>query len=282
MHGRFYDDFERNGELYTNMSYVTIKNLSFAYPDEAEKLILKDIDMNVEKGEFVCLLGQSGCGKSTFLRLLAGLEHPTNGEIFFGDEAINGASLERGMVFQDYGLFPWMTAGENIMLALQQKFPKRNKKELREIAVNMLQKVGLDETVYRKLPKELSGGMKQRCAIARAFSIDPPVLLMDEPFGALDAVTRARLQVMVLELWAREDPKKTVFFVTHDVDEALLLANRIFVFGQSPSNIIFECSVDKENFDITREDQFENAEIIELRHTLTRHINKDVARRISD
>lgn len=282
MHGRFYDDFERNGELYTNMSYVTIKNLSFAYPDEAGKLILKDIDMNVEKGEFVCLLGQSGCGKSTFLRLLAGLEHPTNGEIFFGDEAINGASLERGMVFQDYGLFPWMTAGENIMLALQQKFPKRNKKELKEIAVNMLQKVGLDETVYRKLPKELSGGMKQRCAIARAFSIDPPVLLMDEPFGALDAVTRARLQVMVLELWAREDPKKTVFFVTHDVDEALLLANRIFVFGQSPSNIIFECSVDKENFDITREDQFENAEIIELRHTLIRHINKDVARRISD
>ena len=282
MHGRFYDDFERNGELYTNMSYVTIKNLSFAYPDEAEKLILKDIDMNVEKGEFVCLLGQSGCGKSTFLRLLAGLEHPTNGEIFFGDEAINGASLERGMVFQDYGLFPWMTAGENIMLALQQKFPKRNKKELKEIAVNMLQKVGLDETVYRKLPKELSGGMKQRCAIARAFSIDPPVLLMDEPFGALDAVTRARLQVMVLELWAREDPKKTVFFVTHDVDEALLLANRIFVFGQSPSNIIFGCSVDKENFDITREDQFENAEIIELRHTLIRHINKDVARRISD
>ena len=282
MHGRFYDDFERNGELYTNLSYVTIKNLSFAYPDEAEKLILKDINMNVEKGEFVCLLGQSGCGKSTFLRLLAGLEHPTNGEIFFGDEAINGASLERGMVFQDYGLFPWMTAGENIMLALQQKFPKRNKKELKEIAVNMLQKVGLDETVYRKLPKELSGGMKQRCAIARAFSIDPPVLLMDEPFGALDAVTRARLQVMVLELWAREDPKKTVFFVTHDVDEALLLANRIFVFGQSPSNIIFECSVDKENFDITREDQFENAEIIELRHTLIRHINKDVARRISD
>ena len=282
MHGRFYDDFERNGELYTNMSYVTIKNLSFAYPDEAEKLILKDIDMNVEKGEFVCLLGQSGCGKSTFLRLLAGLEHPTNGEIFFGDEAINGASLERGMVFQDYGLFPWMTAGENIMLALQQKFPKHNKKELKEIAVNMLQKVGLDETVYRKLPKELSGGMKQRCAIARAFSIDPPVLLMDEPFGALDAVTRARLQVMVLELWAREDLKKTVFFVTHDVDEALLLANRIFVFGQSPSNIIFECSVDKENFDITREDQFENAEIIELRHTLIRHINKDVARRISD
>lgn len=282
MHGRFYDDFERNGELYTNMSYVTIKNLSFAYPDEAEKLILKDIDMNVEKGEFVCLLGQSGCGKSTFLRLLAGLEHPTNGEIFFGDEAINGASLERGMVFQDYGLFPWMTAGENIMLALQQKFPKRSKKELKAIAVNMLQKVGLDENVYRKLPKELSGGMKQRCAIARAFSIDPPVLLMDEPFGALDAVTRARLQVMVLELWAREDPKKTVFFVTHDVDEALLLANRIFVFGQSPSNIIFECSVDKENFDITREDQFENAEIIELRHTLIRHINKDVARRISD
>ena len=258
---------------------MTVKNLSFAYAG-TDRLILKDIDMDVNAGEFVCLLGQSGCGKSTFLRLLAGLERPTTGEIALGGQPVTGASLERGVVFQDYGLFPWMTAGENIMLALRQRFPQRDKKELKQVALEMLQRVGLDESVYRKLPKELSGGMKQRCAIARAFSIDPPVLLMDEPFGALDAVTRAKLQDLVLELWSREEPKKTVFFVTHDVDEALLLANRIFVFGQSPSNIIFECSIPEEKRP-TRETQFEDVEILKLRNTLIRNINRDVSARIS-
>ena len=261
------------------MHSMTIKDLSFSYPDD-HKLVLKDISMEVGMGEFVCLLGQSGCGKSTFLRLLAGLEQPTSGEILLGEEPVKDASLDRGVVFQDYGLFPWMTAGENILLALRQRFPKRDKKELKQVALDMLKEVGLDEAVYRKLPKELSGGMKQRCAIARAFSIDPPVLLMDEPFGALDAVTRARLQDLVLELWSRQEPKKTVFFVTHDVDEALLLANRIFVFGQSPSNIIFECRIPDEKRP-TRETQFEDLETLKLRNTLIRHINRDVAERIS-
>ncbi len=261
------------------MHSLTVKNLSFAYPN-TDRLILKDIQLEVNAGEFVCLLGQSGCGKSTFLRLIAGLERPTTGEILVGDTPIKGASLERGVVFQDYGLFPWMTAGENILLALQQRFPKRDKKELRQIAMNMLSEVGLDESVYRKLPKELSGGMKQRCAIARAFSIDPPILLMDEPFGALDAVTRARLQDLVLELWSKQEPKKTVFFVTHDVDEALLLASRIFVFGQSPSNVIFECTIPADKKP-TRETQFEDVELLKLRNQLIKHINMDVASRIS-
>lgn len=261
------------------MHSMTIRNLSFSYADD-NKLILKDINMEVGMGEFVCLLGQSGCGKSTFLRLLAGLEHPTSGEILLGDKLVTGASLERGVVFQDYGLFPWMTAGENIMLALRQRFPQRNKKELKQIALEMLRAVRLDESVYRKLPKELSGGMKQRCAIARAFSIDPPVLLMDEPFGALDAVTRARLQDLVLELWSKQEPKKTVFFVTHDVDEALLLANRIFVFGQSPSNIIFDCRIPEEKHP-TRETQFEDLDALRLRNELIRQINRDVNQRIS-
>ena len=213
------------------MSSIKINNLSFAY-ESGGKLILKDINTEIGDGEFVCILGQSGCGKSTLLRLLAGLETATEGEILNDGEVIGNPSLNKGVVFQDYGLFPWMTAGENIMLALKQKFPKRNKKELKEIAINMIKAVGLDEAVYKKLPKELSGGMKQRCAIAQAFSIDPPILLMDEPFGALDAVTRARLQDLIRELWAQEEKKKTVFFVTHDVDEALLLANRILVLGQ--------------------------------------------------
>lgn len=261
------------------MRETVIKDLSFSYPG-TDKLVLKDINMDVAEGEFVSILGQSGCGKSTLLRLLAGLEKQTSGEILIDGKPFSGPSLSRGVVFQDYGLFPWMTAGENIMLALRQRFPERDKKELREVAVNMLQSVGLDKGVYNKLPKELSGGMKQRCAIARAFGIDPPILLMDEPFGAMDAVTRARLQDMVLELWRKQEPKKTVFFVTHDVDEAILLSTKIFVLGQSPSNVIFNCDIPSDGRP-TRETQFEDPKFLNLRNTLIRYINQDVASRIS-
>lgn len=261
------------------MRETVIKDLSFSYPG-TDKLVLKDINMDVAEGEFVSILGQSGCGKSTLLRLLAGLEKQTSGEILIDGKPFSGPSLSRGVVFQDYGLFPWMTAGENIMLALRQRFPERDKKELREVAVNMLQSVGLDKGVYNKLPKELSGGMKQRCAIARAFGIDPPILLMDEPFGALDAVTRARLQDMVLELWRKQEPKKIVFFVTHDVDEAILLSTKIFVLDQSPSNVIFNCDIPSDGRP-TRETQFEDPKFLNLRNTLIRYINQDVASRIS-
>lgn len=261
------------------MRETVIKDLSFSYPG-TDKLVLKDINMDVAEGEFVSILGQSGCGKSTLLRLLAGLEKQTSGEILIDGKPFSGPSLSRGVAFQDYGLFPWMTAGENIMLALRQRFPERDKKELREVAVNMLQSVGLDKGVYNKLPKELSGGMKQRCAIARAFGIDPPILLMDEPFGALDAVTRARLQDMVLELWRKQEPKKIVFFVTHDVDEAILLSTKIFVLGQSPSNVIFNCDIPSVGRP-TRETQFDDPKFLNLRNTLIRYINQDVASRIS-
>lgn len=260
------------------MSDIKVSNLSFSYPG-SEKLILTDIDMEVKAGEFVCILGQSGCGKSTLLRLLAGLEKPTTGELTIGGEPIEGASLKRGVVFQDYGLFPWMRAGENILLALRQRFPDKDKKELRQRAQDMLESVGLEAGVYQKFPKELSGGMKQRCAIAQAFGIDPPILLMDEPFGALDAVTRARLQDLVGELWSQQTPKKTVFFVTHDVDEALLLANRIIVLGQSPGSIIYDCRIAEEQR-ATRETQFDNPEVLKLRNELIRQINKDVASHI--
>lgn len=257
------------------MSEIKINNLSFAYKDQPDRLILKEIDLEVEHGEFVCLLGQSGCGKSTFLRLLAGLEDPSSGEIKMNDKPLKGASLDRSVVFQDYGLFPWMTAGENIMLALKQKYPKKSKDELKKITLDMFKEVDLDESVFKKLPKALSGGMKQRCAIARSLSINPPILLMDEPFGALDAVTRAKLQDLLLRLWTHEENKKTVFFVTHDVDEAMLLANRILVFGQSPSNIIFDKKIPDE-LHATRETLFNNPEILELRNELIYNINKDV------
>ena len=222
---------------------------------------------------------RSGCGKSTLLRLLAGLEKPTTGEICQNGERVEGAGLDRGVVFQNYGLFPWMTAGENIMLALKQKYTNMTKAQHKEIALKAIRAVGLDEAVFDKLPKELSGGMKQRCAIAQAFSINPPTLLMDEPFGALDAVTRARLQDMVLELWGSLEQKKTVFFVTHDVDEALLLATRICVLGQAPSKVIYDVKIPLEKKP-TRETLFEDAEMMKLRNELIRYINRDVASHI--
>ena len=224
------------------MSGIQIKDLSFAY-EAGGKLILKDINTEIGEGEFVCILGQSGCGKSTLLRLLAGLETATTGEILSDDVAIGEPSLNKGVVFQDYGLFPWMSAGENILLALKQRYPKRDKKELKEIAVNMIKAVGLDESIYKKLPKELSGGMKQRCAIAQAFSIDPPILLMDEPFSALDPITRAQIQTALIDM--QTAMKRTIVFVTHDMDEAIKLADRICIMEEgkitqfdTPENIL--------------------------------------------
>ena len=184
----------------------------------------------------------------------------------------------RGMVFQDHGLFPWMTAGENIDIALKQRFPGMSAAERRQKAIDRLLEVELDASCYDKFPKELSGGMCQRCGIARAFSIDPPILLMDEPFGALDAVTRARLQDMVLHLWRkREQQRKTIFFVTHDVDEALLLSTDIYVLGQSPSTVIYKHSCDR-NRNVDRQKMFSDPGTIDLRNKLIGIINDEIAR----
>ena len=260
------------------MENIYIKNLSFKYKD-SNILILNNINITINQGEFVCLLGQSGCGKSTLLRLLSGLETPTTGEIVMNNIVNSPPNLDKVVVFQDYGLFPWMSAGENITIALEQKYKNKNKKELREIAEFWLEKVGLSNDIFNKLPKALSGGMKQRCAIARAFSLNPNILLMDEPFGALDAVTRANLQDLTLELWEKEDIKKTVFFVTHDVDEALLLSNRILVLGQSPSNVIFDTKIENKTM-YDRDNIFDNIDAMKLRTQLIKIINQDVNNRI--
>lgn len=216
------------------MYEVTLSNVDYAY---GSNQVLRDITLTAEAGDFVCLLGPSGCGKSTLLRLLAGLASPTSGTVTLDGKSINGPGLDRGVVFQDYSLFPWMTAGQNIVLALEQAFPGKKKTEYRQIAADYLEMVGLADS-QNKLPGQMSGGMRQRAAIARAFSINSPVLLMDEPFGALDAITRARLQDLLLQLWQQnEGERKTVFFVTHDVEEAILLANRIVVLGLNPGTI---------------------------------------------
>ncbi|KPU42497.1 bicarbonate transport ATP-binding protein CmpD [Oxobacter pfennigii] len=255
------------------MLNVSVKNLSFSYDKE---LILADISMEVKAGAFVCLLGQSGCGKSTFLRLLAGLEKPRMGEILVDNEPVLKAGLQRGMVFQDYGLFPWMSAGENIMIALKQKFKNMSTHERKLEAIRRIKDVELLESIFDKRPKELSGGMKQRCAIARAFSIDPPILLMDEPFGSLDAVTRAKLQELVVNLWKKETKnRKTIFFVTHDVDEALLLATDIFVLGQSPSKIIYNYSFNGDK-KLDRKTIYDNPQAVQLRNELIKIIHNEI------
>jgi len=251
------------------MAHVICNDVSFAYPG-SDRLVLGGVNMDVPEGEFVCILGQSGCGKSTFLRLLAGLEEVTSGELLLDGQRVSGAGLDRGVVFQDYGLFPWMTAGKNILLGLQQKNPKGDKAALKKRVIELLNIVGLDGSVYNLFPKELSGGMKQRCAIARMLGIDPPVFLMDEPFGALDAITRAHLQDTLMGVWQLEE-KKTAFFV----DEALLLATKIYVFGQSPAGVIYSCEVPRGER-VTREGIFADADLLELRTELIRQMNLDV------
>lgn len=256
---------------------VSLEHISFSYRGSSTK-IFTDVNMEVEGGEFCCLLGQSGCGKSTLLRLIAGLEKPNSGEIKFGGQAHRGPGLEKGVVFQDYGLFPWMTTGKNIELAIEQRYPDMDKKDRKDLAKTWIKNVGLKEKVYEILPKELSGGMRQRCAIARTFAIDSPIMLMDEPFGALDAVTRANLQEMLIDLWREATPKKTVFFVTHDVDEALILAERIFIVGQGSNDIVYETRVE-DNERIIR-GQENSHEAIELRNELVDKINEDVESKI--
>lgn len=255
------------------MHDITVEKLMFSYDQE---LVLENINMEIEAGDFVCLLGQSGCGKSTLLRLLAGLSVPDDGAIYVKGAKINGTSLDRGVVFQDYSLFPWLTTGKNIMLSLRQKFKDESKKDLKDRTLYYFEKVGLDKSTFHKYPSELSGGMRQRSAICRSFALDPPILLMDEPFGALDEVTRSNLQNMVLDLWRKDkENRKTIIFVTHDVDEAILLATKIYVFGSKPGRIVYQhdFSKDKTNDIINL---FEKPETIVLRKTLKDIIDQDI------
>ncbi|WP_306532584.1 ABC transporter ATP-binding protein [Geobacter sp.] len=254
------------------MHTISINDVKFSY---GAQTILDGIDLEVSAGEFICLLGPSGCGKSTLLRLLAGLAEPTSGTIALDGAPIAAPGLDRGVVFQDYSLFPWMTTGQNVVLALEQAFPGKPKNEQRETAQAYLEMVGLDN-VFHKLPGALSGGMRQRAAIARAFAINSPVLLMDEPFGALDAITRARLQDLLLQLWQQnKGERKTVIFVTHDVEEAILLASRVVVMGLNPGSVrgVFDVSIPRPR---VRQELYGTPEFIALRDRLIGELHADV------
>jgi len=216
---------------------ISVESVSFGY-GEGDR-VLENVDLEVREGEFLSLLGPSGSGKTTMLRLLAGLESPGTGRVAWKGAAIRGPGIERGVVFQDYSLFPWMRMVDNVALAIGKADPGGKKREHRELAEEYLRMVGLGEAIG-KYPFELSGGMQQRGAIARAFALGSPVLLMDEPFGALDPLNRAKLQDLLIEVWSGATPRKTAVFVTHDVEEAIYLGDRVAVLGASPGRVIAE------------------------------------------
>ena len=220
---------------------VEIKNVTkiFRRNDEAETLTALDrVNLQIEPGEFVSIVGSSGCGKSTLLRIVAGLEKPTIGEVACDGEVITGTSEKRGLVFQNHALFPWLTVWDNILFGLRSTGRLKEKKEL---AAQLLEQVGL--TQFKKsYPNQLSGGMSQRIALARALATEPDVLLLDEPLGALDAFTRMNIQDALIDLWKTR--KKTMILITHDVDEAIYLSQKVIIMSPRPGRVIDELKID--------------------------------------
>ncbi|SCP99691.1 ABC transporter ATP-binding protein [Anaerobium acetethylicum] len=197
-----------------------------------EMVALNGVSLDIMENEFICVVGPSGCGKSTLLNIIAGLSEATSGTVYCDGKEVTGTGTERGVVFQQYALFPWMTVKKNVEFGL--KLQGKGREEASEIAMKYLKMVDLQDFANH-YPKELSGGMKQRVAIARAYAVNPSVLLMDEPFGALDAQTRTQLQSELLETWQKE--RKTCFFITHDVDEAIILAQKVIIMSARPGRI---------------------------------------------
>ncbi|MEG2017694.1 MAG: ABC transporter ATP-binding protein [Clostridium sp.] len=223
------------------MDCITLKNVrkEFITGKGNKVAALGNVNLSVPESEFVCILGPSGCGKSTMLRIIAGLESATEGEVIYRGKPITGAHKEIGMVFQNYSLMPWLNVRDNIALGLN--FAGIGKKERLEQAEYYMEMIHMQEFA-KAFPYELSGGMQQRVAIARALANDPDVLLMDEPFGALDAYTRIVLQQELLSIW--EKHKKTILFVTHSVDEAIYLSDRVVFMAPKPSRIEKEFLID--------------------------------------
>jgi NitT/TauT family transport system ATP-binding protein len=219
---------------------ITVRNVKKVFPTpKGEFVALGGVDLEVQHNEFVTVVGPSGCGKTTLMNILAGLETPSGGQAAVDGKPISGPSPDRGVIFQQYALFPWLNVRKNVEFGLRTARVPRE--ERRERAQHFIDLVGLHDFADA-LPKTLSGGMKQRCAIARAYAVDPSILLMDEPFGAVDALTRVRLQEQLLQTWSQE--KRTVVFITHDVDEAVFLANRVVVMAARPGRIVEIVDVD--------------------------------------
>jgi nitrate/nitrite transport system ATP-binding protein len=224
--------------------FVSVEAVGMTFATKRGDFVaLRDIDLGVRQGEFVTLIGHSGCGKSTLLNLIAGLDYPTTGVVICDDKEVKGAGPERGVVFQNHSLLPWLTCFDNVHLAVERVFgEKETRAQLKERTHAALALVGLTHAEY-KHPEEISGGMKQRVGIARALAMEPKVLLLDEPFGALDALTRAHLQDELMAIVAKTG--STVIMVTHDVDEAVLLSDRIVMMTNGPAATIGEIAAVK-------------------------------------
>ncbi len=247
--------------------FIQVQELArrFAAPDGSTTTVFENAWFNIEQGEFVCIIGHSGCGKTTVLNILAGLDKPSHGAILLEDKEVDGPSLDRAVVFQSHALMPWMTVEQNVAFAVASRWPKWSKDKVREQARKFIAMVGLAGAEAKK-PSQLSGGMKQRVGIARALSIEPKMLLMDEPFSALDALTRGTLQDEVLRI--RAATGLTVFMITHDVDEAILLADRIVLMTNGPGARIAEILVNTLPKDRQRETLHQQPEYYAIRNHL--------------
>lgn len=228
-----------SGQIMTQANpFLVIENVSKVYPTpNGPYTVLKDINLTVQAGEFICVIGHSGCGKSTLLNMVAGFNQPTDGKVQLQAKPITQPGPDRMVVFQNYALLPWKTAYENIYLAVSAVHRRKSKAEKDAIVQENLALVGLTEAADKK-PSQLSGGMKQRISIARALAIRPQVLILDEPFGALDAITKEELQEELLKIW--NDHRCTVLMITHDIDEALFLADRLVMMTNGPAAKIGE------------------------------------------
>ncbi|MBL0925735.1 MAG: ABC transporter ATP-binding protein [Sphingomonadaceae bacterium] len=219
-------------------SYLALEGIEVGFPTKLGQFTaLRDVDLEIQKGEFVALIGHSGCGKSTLLNVIAGLVKPSRGVVFLDNDVVDTPGPDRAVIFQDHSLLPWLTVEENVRLAVDKTRPKASKAERRDWVRHNLALVQMDHALAKR-PSELSGGMKQRVGIARAIAMEPRVLLMDEPFGALDALTRASLQDAVMSIQA--ELNNTVVMITHDVDEAILLADRVVMMTNGPAATIGE------------------------------------------
>jgi nitrate/nitrite transport system ATP-binding protein len=223
-----------------NTMYLSIENMGIAFTTPKGKFVaVKDINLDVAKGEIISIIGHSGCGKSTIMNAIGGMVSPTAGTVKINKKGVTGPGPDRGIVFQNYSLLPWLSVYQNIFQAVDAALKDKSKEEKHAQSERFLKMVNLWDH-REKFPKQISGGMKQRVAIARAFAIDPDVLLLDEPFGALDALTKASLHIELLKMWNLTQRSKTIVMVTHDIEEAIFLSDRIVVMSNGPAATIRE------------------------------------------
>ena len=248
--------------------FLSVEGLQKVYPANDGKPnppVFEDIHFGIERGEFVCIIGHSGCGKTTILNVLAGLEDASSGVVIMDGKEVKGPSLDRGVVFQSHALMPWMSVLGNVAFAAKSRWPQWSKAQIDEHCTQYLEMVGLGHAIHKK-PAELSGGMKQRVGIARAFAIQPKMLLLDEPFGALDALTRGTIQDELLKIV--QATNQTVFMITHDVDEAILLADKVILMSNGPLAKIAEIVEITMSRDRTRAEMHYDPQFYRIRNHL--------------